>query len=53
MMTIKELLPSMDNFIQAVVHTRAIDEQEFYRAIADMCNAQANRLAGLDPDRNR
>ena len=53
MMTIKELLPSVDNFIQAVISTRFIDEQDFYKAIANMCNAKANRLAGLDPQRNR
>ena len=53
MNTIKELLPAIDNFLISLVNTRHINEQELYEAVAKMCNARANRLAGLDPDRNR
>ena len=39
-----DVLVSVENFI---------DEQELYEAVAKMAIARKNRLAGLDPDRNR
>ncbi len=53
MNTIKELLPQIDNFLISLINTRYINEKELYEAVAKMCTAHANRLAGLDPDRNR
>ena len=48
-----DVLISVENFIDAVASTRFIDEQELYEAVAKMATARANRLAGLNPDRNR
>ena len=48
-----DVLVSVENFIDALVNTRFIDEQELYEAVAKMATARTNRLAGLDPDRNR
>ena len=48
-----DVLVSVENFIDAIATTRFIDEQELYEAVAKMATARTNRLAGLDPDRNR
>ena len=53
MITIKELLPHIENYLVALINTRYVDEQELFEALADMCQRRANRLAGLDPDRNK
>jgi hypothetical protein len=53
MIQTKDVIPSVENFLDALINTRHLDEQELYRFVARMCNARANRLAGLDPDRNR
>ena len=48
-----DVLVSVENFLDALVNTRHLDEQELYDAVAKMAIARTNRLAGLDPDRNR
>ena len=53
MITIKELLPHIENYLIALVNTRYVDEQELFAAVATMCQKRANRLAALDPARNR
>ena len=52
-MTIKELLPHIDNYLISIVNTHYVDEKDLYGALATMCQMRANRLAALDPDRNR
>ena len=53
MVSIKELLPHIENYLVALVNTRYVNEQELFAAVATMCQQRANRLAALDPDRNR
>lgn len=52
-MTTKELLPYIQDYLESLVNTRHVDEQEFFGALASMCQLRANRLAALDPARNR
>ena len=52
MVTIKELLPHIENHLMALVNTRYVDEQELFGAVATMCQLRADRLAALDPARN-
>ena len=52
-MTTKELLPYIQDYLESLVNTRHVDEQELFGAVATMCQMRANRLAALDPDRNR
>ena len=52
-MTTKELLPFIQDYLESLVNTRHLDEQELFAAVATMCQMRANRLAALDPDRNR
>ena len=51
--TIKELLPHIENYLIALVNTRYVNERELFGAVATMCHRRANRLAALDPQRNR
>ena len=51
--TIKELLPHIENYLIALVNTRYVDEQELFGAVATMCQLRSDRLAALDPQRNR
>ena len=53
MVTIKELLPHIENYLVALVNTRYVNEQELFGAVATMCQLRANRLAALDLDRNK
>ena len=53
MVSIKELLPHIENYLIALVNTRYVNEQELFGAVATMCQLHADRLAALDPDRNR
>ena len=53
MVTIEELLPYMEDYLIAIVNTRHVDEQEFFAAVGAMCQLHADRLAALDPERNR
>ena len=65
-MTTKELLPYIQDYLESLVNTRHVDEQELFGAVASMCQLRAHRLAALDmaqrkvtrlraldPDRNR
>ena len=49
----KEMLPSIENFIDAVINTRFLDEQEMYDLVWDMAQRKVIRLRALDPLRNR
>ena len=51
--TIKDLLPHIENYLIALVNTRYVDEKELFDAVASMCHARVNRLEGMDPTRNR
>ena len=53
MVTTKELLPHIEDYLIALVNTRYVDEQELFGAVASMCQLRAERLAASDPDRNR
>ena len=53
MIEIKDLMLSVENFINALSYTYHVDEQELFRAVADLCTRHANRLDALDPARNR
>ena len=53
MMQAKDVVVSVDNFIAAIISSRHVDELELYQEVAKLCNSNINRLAGLDPDRNR
>ena len=51
--TTKELLPHIENHLITLVNTRYVNEQELFGAVASMCQLRADRLAALDPERNR
>ena len=53
MVTVKELLPHIENYLIAIVNTRFVDEQELFDAVGTMCHQRVNRLAALDVQRNR
>ena len=53
MITVEELLPRIDDYLCALVNTRNVDQQELFAAVASMCQKRANRLAALDPNRNK
>ena len=53
MVQIKELVANVDNYLAALCYTYHVDERELLLAVARHSNAQANRLAGFDPDRNK
>jgi len=52
-MQTKDLMLSLDNFISALSYTYHVDHRELLEATADMCQREANRLAAIDPDRNK
>ena len=49
----KELVENVDNYMKALCYSYHCDEQGLFDAVATHCRRQTNRLAGLDPDRNR
>ena len=49
----KDLMLSVDNFLCALSYSYHVDKQELYAAVADLATREVNRLAGMDPDRNR
>ena len=49
----KECLFSVENFIDSLINTCYLDEQEMYDMVWHMAEQRVNRLRGLDPDRNR
>ena len=49
----KQMLPSIENFIDALINSRYLDEQEMYDMVWHMAQERVNRLRALDPLRNR
>jgi len=49
----KEMLPSIENFIDALVYNHYMDEQEMFDLVWHMAEQRVNRLRALNPDRNR
>ena len=49
----KQMIPSIENFIDALIHSRYLDEQEMYDLVWHMAEQRVNRLRALDPERNR
>ena len=49
----KQMLPSIENFIDALINTRYLDEQKMYDMVWRMAKQRVNRLRALDPSRNR
>jgi len=49
----KQMLSSIENFIDALINTRYLDEQEMYDLVWHMAEQKVNRLRALDPLRNR
>ncbi len=47
------MLSSIENFIDALINTRYLDEQEMYDLVWHMAEQKVNRLRALDPLRNR
>ena len=52
-MKTKDLLPSIENFIDAVIATRYVDELELWEYVRAFSEMKVNRLKALDPSRNR
>lgn len=52
-MSEKEYLQSVENFIQALVYSRHLDEQEMYDLVWHMAEQRVNRLRALDQERNK
>ena len=49
----KQMISSIENFIDALINTRYLDEQEMYDLVWHMAEQRVNRLRALDPNRNR
>ena len=49
----REMLSSIENFIDSLINTRFLDEQEMYDMVWHMAEQRVNRLRALDPNRNR
>ena len=49
----KEMLPSIENFIDALVYSHYMDEQKMFDLVWHMAEQRVNRLRALDPNRNR
>ena len=49
----REMLSSIENFIDSLINTRFLDEQEMYDMVWHMAEQRVNRLRALDPQRNR
>ena len=49
----KQMISSIENFIDALINTRYLDEQEMYDLVWYMAEQKVNRLRALDPQRNR
>ena len=48
----KQMLESIENFIDSLIYSRHLDEQEMYDLVWDMAERKVNRLRALDPARN-
>ena len=40
-------------FIRSLINQHHADELDVFRRVAELCQAQADRLEGLNPDRNK
>ena len=49
----KQILPSIENFIDSLINTRYLDEQEMYDLVWEMARRRVKRARALDPARNR
>tara|TARA_B100001559_G_scaffold279028_1_gene251330 strand:+ start:81 stop:236 length:156 start_codon:yes stop_codon:yes gene_type:complete len=49
----KQILPSIENFVNAVINSRHLDEQEMWDLVWHMAEQKVNRFRALDPARNR
>ena len=49
----KKYLVSIENFIDALVYSHHLDEQEMFDLVWRMAEQRVNRLRALDPQRNR
>ena len=49
----KEYLVSIENFIDALVYSHYLDEQEMFDLVSRMAEQRVNRLRALDPQRNQ
>ena len=49
----KQMLSSIENFIDALINSRYLDEQEMYDMVWHMAEQRVNRLRASDPLRNR
>ena len=49
----KQMISSIENFIDALINTRYLDEQEMYDLVWHMAEQKVHRLRALDPQRNR
>ena len=52
-MKTEDLMLSVDNFLCALAYTYHVGKQDLYASVADLATREVNRLAGIDPDRNR
>ena len=53
MMTAKDMIVSIENFVDALISSRHIDERELWEHIRAFAQMKVNRLDALDPARNR
>ena len=53
MIEAKELIPSVEDYLDSLVYSRHVDEQELFALVLKMCVRRLNRLRALDPMRNR
>ena len=49
----KQMISSIENFIDALINTRYLDEQEMYDLVWHMAEQKVSRLRALDPQRNK
>lgn len=49
----KQMLSSIENFIDALINSRYLDEQKMYDLVWHMAEQRVNRLRAFDPLRNR
>ena len=53
MIQAKELMPSVEDYLDSLVYSRHVEEQELLALVQKMCVRRLNRLQGLDPQRNK
>ena len=48
----KQMISSIENFIDALIYSRHLDEQKMYDLVLHMTKQRVNRLRAIDPLRN-